>query len=142
MQPLPVLPGGDGPVLRRADGQDKGSCGETGRGRSRRELPAQAMSQAHERHRAATQSHPGAGGHGEVLRQGQTAELCLTVATAVPFLPLVASSFALLPPAQLNLTFPYPTVSMSQVTPVIFSPFSARASIFHQVPCQRRSPLC
>lgn len=55
------------------------------------------MPQAHERHRAATQSHPGAGGHGEVLREGQAAKLSLTVTIALPFPPLVVFSFALLP---------------------------------------------
>lgn len=81
VQPLPVLPGGDGPVLWRFDGQDKGSCGEAGGGRARRALPAQAVSQAHERHRAAAQSHPGAGGHREVLREGQAATVAGSLLT-------------------------------------------------------------
>lgn len=78
VHPLPVLPGGEGLGLWGSHGGHRGPTGgvRTGvRGR-RRARHAQTLSQAHERHREAAQSHPGAGGHGEVLREGERRGCC------------------------------------------------------------------
>lgn len=75
VHPLPVLPGGDGLGPRGPDGRRQGASSQAGRGRRWTDLPAQALSQAYECHGEVAQGHPGAGGHGEVLRQGETAKL-------------------------------------------------------------------
>lgn len=75
MHTLPaVLPAGGELGPRGSDGRRQGPPGQAGRGRGRRrsaDLPAQTLSEAHERHGEVTQGHPGAGGHGEVLREGE-----------------------------------------------------------------------
>lgn len=61
------------------DGQYQGTSREAGVrdgvGSHGRRSAAPTLPQAHERHREVTQGHPGAGGHGEVLRQGEPAQL-------------------------------------------------------------------
>lgn len=58
---------------RGCDGWCEGNSGRRVRLKSRqRGRAAQTLPQAHERHGEAAQGHPGAGGHGEVLREGES----------------------------------------------------------------------
>lgn len=75
VHPLPVLPGRDGLGPWEPDGRHQGTSSQAGRGCRWTDLPTQAVSQAYECHGEVAQGHPGARGHGEVLRQGETAKL-------------------------------------------------------------------
>lgn len=81
VQSLPDLSGKDGTRCRWSDGGHKGPTVKEGRGvgvgSHGRSHPAQTLHQAHERHREVTKSHPGAGGHREVICEGETTTLGL-----------------------------------------------------------------
>lgn len=73
LHPLPHLPGGGRLESGGFDGPRQGPSSQAGgRGCCRRVRPPQTLSQAYECHRKVTQGHPGAGGHGKVLCEGET----------------------------------------------------------------------